>query len=76
MMLRRQDMRLHFFERLHKLQDLCCSGKVARGSPRHTELLALEALESLYVQREMKRAGQVELRLAERTGQKMACVNY
>jgi hypothetical protein len=75
MMPRRQDMRLQFFKRLHKLQDQCCSGKIAPGAPKHLELLALEALESLYVQREMKRVGQVELSLAERTRQKMDFVS-
>jgi len=63
---RRENIRLQFFDRLHRLQDLYCSGKFAPGSPRHSELLALEALESLYVQNEMRRAGQIATRLAER----------
>lgn len=65
-------MRLQFLGRLHKLQDLYCSGKIAAGSPRHSELLALEALESLYVQNEMKRVGRVATRLAERAKDNMA----
>ena len=72
---RHQDMRLQFFGRLHKLQDLYYSGKIASGSPRHSELLALEALESLYVQNEMKRVGRVAVRLAERTRDNMACAS-
>jgi hypothetical protein len=58
-------MRLQFFDRLHRLQDLYCAGKFAPGSPRHSELLALEALESLYVQNERRRIGQIAMRLAE-----------
>lgn len=74
-MLHHHDMRLQFFKRLHQLQDLSCSGKVASGSPRHSELLALEALESLYVQGDMKRVGEVEMRLAERARRNMACAS-
>jgi hypothetical protein len=62
---RRENMRLQFFDRLHRLQNLYCAGKFAPGSPRHFELLALETLESLYVQNEMRRAGQVAIRVAE-----------
>ena len=75
MMLRQHDLRLQFFGRLHKLQDLYYSGKFASGSPRHSELLALEALESLYVQGDMKRVGEVEIRLAERARHNMACAS-
>jgi hypothetical protein len=69
---RRENIRLQFFDRLHRLQDLYCSGKFAPGSPRHSELLALEALESLYVQNEMKRVGQVAVRVAGRANHHMA----
>jgi hypothetical protein len=56
----------HFFKRLHDLQALYCDGQIKRGSPEHSEILALEELESLFVKEQMKRHYEVELRLLDR----------
>ncbi len=63
------ERRLKLFARLRELQDLYCAGKFAWGSPEHSEILALEALESLFVQQEAKRICRVELSLPARAGQ-------
>jgi hypothetical protein len=70
-----KSIRNHFFARLHKLQVLYCDGKIARGSPEHLEILALEELESLFVQNQMKRLYEVELRLLEHKTQDVISAN-
>jgi hypothetical protein len=63
------------FARLHRLQEMYYSGKFERGSLQHAEILALEDVESAYVQREAKQFHQVEQSLANRLGQKTASVH-
>ena len=66
----------HFFARLHKLQALYCDGKIARGSPEHLEILALEELESLVVQNQMKQLYEVELRFLDDKTQDVISPNH
>jgi hypothetical protein len=75
MMRRHKDIHPDLFARLHKLQELYYSGKFERGSLQHAEILALEDVESVYVQREMKQFHQVEQSLANRLGQKTASIH-
>ncbi len=55
-----------FFVRLHRLQDLYCAGKIAKGSPEHFEILALEELESLVTKQEMQKLSGLQLKLSDR----------
>jgi hypothetical protein len=64
------------FLRLRYLQDLYSKGAFPSGSPKHFEILALEELESLFVQQQMKRLHEVGLKLSERTKQSMVSVAY
>ncbi len=54
------------FERLRHLQNLYCDGHFEWGSPEHSEILALEELESFWVREEMKRFHTAKLNMARR----------
>jgi hypothetical protein len=64
-----------FFARLHWLQNLYCAGKIAKGSPEHFEILALEELESLVTKQEMQKLCGVQLKLSDRINRNPACFN-
>jgi hypothetical protein len=64
-----------FFVRLHWLQDLYCAGKIAKGSPEHFEILALEELESLVLKQEMQKLYGLQLTLSDRMHRNPACFN-
>jgi hypothetical protein len=66
-MLQRKDIRLDFFDRLHRLQSLYSNGRILPGSKEHMEIIALEELESMFVQQKMKQHYETELKIFERT---------
>jgi hypothetical protein len=66
MLLQKKEMRRNFFSRLRHLQALYTRGKIARGSAEHSEILALEELESFFVKERMDRLYGAQLRLRER----------
>jgi hypothetical protein len=68
-MMQRNDVRLNFFDRLHKLQGLYSSGRIVPGSKEHEEILILEELESMFVKQQMKQLYETELKILERANQ-------
>jgi hypothetical protein len=76
MVLQTKDVRRHFFSRLHNLQALYADGKIVRGSPEHSEILALEELESLFVKQQMEKLYGVQLKLQALTRQNVVSVSF
>ena len=65
-MMQRHDIRLDFFDRLHSLQELYSRGRILPGSKEHMEIIVLEEMESMFVQQQMKRHYETELKIFER----------
>jgi len=65
-MTQHHDIRLDFFDRLHNLQEVYSRGEILPGSKEHIEIIVLEEMESMFVQQQMKRHYETELKIFER----------